>query len=159
MEHSIREIRAEDDERVESLIRSCLIEFGGDREGTAWSDPELGRFSFVYARPRRRYWIAEDENGMLLGGVGVAELPNVDGVCELQKMYCAPRARGSGVAQELLNVALTFAARYYSGCYLETLENMTAARRFYEKNGFRRIERPLGATAHFACDVRYFRSL
>ncbi|MBQ6019933.1 MAG: tagaturonate reductase [Clostridia bacterium] len=157
MKYSIRQIRRDDDAAIEALIRNCLIEFGANHEGTAWTDPDLGRFSYLYNQPGRRYWIAEDENAALLGGVGIAELTGVDGVCELQKMYCTPQARGEGVAQTLLDTALQFAKTRYSGCYLETLENMKAARRFYEKNGFDRLEHPLGNTAHTACDVRYFK--
>jgi putative acetyltransferase len=38
----IREIEEMDNEQVESLIRTCLIEFGGNKPGCAWSDPNLG---------------------------------------------------------------------------------------------------------------------
>ena len=36
MDTLIREIQKEDDAAVEQVIRACLIEFGGDHEGTAW---------------------------------------------------------------------------------------------------------------------------
>ncbi len=80
MDTLFREIQKEDDAAVEQVIRTCMIEFGGDHEGTAW-------------------------------------------------------------------------------CYLETLENMTAAQRFYEKNGFMRIDEPVIDTGHFHCDVRYIKEL
>lgn len=153
--YTVRPIRPEDDAAVEAVIRSCLVEFGGDRPGTAWEDPNLGCFSAFYHHDGRAYWVAIDESGAVCGGVGVGELAGVDGVCELQKMYCLPCARGSGAAQRLLEQALTFARKRYGACYLETFENMTAARRFYEKNGFARIREPLGNTGHFNCDVRY----
>ena len=40
----IREIQKKDNLEIEKIIRSCLREFGADHEGTAWSDPDLGRF-------------------------------------------------------------------------------------------------------------------
>ena len=46
--YKIREIEKRDNAAVEQIIRSCLIEFGGNREGTAWCDPDLGRFSEIY---------------------------------------------------------------------------------------------------------------
>ncbi|MBR1584545.1 MAG: GNAT family N-acetyltransferase [Clostridia bacterium] len=159
MNERIRPIAARDDGAVEALIRYCLKEFGADHAGTAWMDPDLGRFSQVYDLPGRRYWVAEDGQGRIVGGVGIGELPGIDGVCELQKMYCLPQARGTGVAQALLQTALLFAARHYRQCYLETLDNMAAAHRFYEKNGFRRIDQPLGSTGHTACDVKYLKGL
>ncbi len=54
MSYSIREIQPQDNARVEEVIRTCLIEFGGNHAGLAWSDPDLGRFSEVYAREGRR---------------------------------------------------------------------------------------------------------
>ena len=48
---------------------------------------------------------------------------------------------------------------YYDKCYLETLDNMTRAQRFYEKYGFKRVYEPVIETEHFACDVRYILDL
>ncbi|MBO4297980.1 MAG: GNAT family N-acetyltransferase [Clostridia bacterium] len=159
MSYAIRQIEPRDDAAVESIIRTCLLEFGGDRPGTAWYDPGLGHFSQVYAVEGRRYWVAEDEAGRVAGGVGIGELPGVPGVCELQKMYCLKEARGTGAAKLLLDAAFSFARGRYRQCYLETFGNMTAAHRFYEKNGFRRIDAPLGSTGHFGCDVMYLKDL
>lgn len=156
--YMIREIEPRDDMVVERIIRSCLIEFGADHEGTAWTDANLGRFSMVYRAPKSRYFVAEDGAGQVVGGVGIGAIPGVEGVCELQKMYCLPEARGTGAAQALMDAALSFAKEYYTQCYLETLPNMQAAQRFYEKYGFRRCG-PITKTAHFACDVRYIRVL
>lgn len=155
----IRLIEERDDAAVERVIRFCLKEFGADHPGTAWMDPDLGHFSRVYSLPGRRYWVAESQDGVILGGVGIGELPGEESVCELQKMYCLPAARGVGIAQALLDGALSFAARHYRQCYLETLDNMAAAHRFYEKNGFRRINHPLGSTGHTACDILYLKDL
>ena len=137
MNYIIRTIEAKDNKEVETIIRNCLIEYGGNHEGTAWADPDLCRFSEIYNTPGNRYWVAETEDGRLLGGTGIGQLKG--DVCELQKMYTRPEARGTGAAQALLDTALNYAKGYYKQCYLETLDNMTRAQKFYEKNGFRRI--------------------
>ena len=158
-EITIREIQEKDNAAVESVIRRCLIEFGGNHEGTAWADPDLGRFSEIYNSEGNKYWVAVDEEGKVVAGVGIGALPGADGVCELQKMYCLPDHRSTGVSHRLMSIALDYARRYYKRCYLETLDNMIAAQRFYEKYGFRRIYEPIGDTGHFECDVRYIRDL
>lgn len=158
MKYRIRRIEPRDNAAVEGIIRSCLIEFGANHEGTAWADPDLGRFSQVYSKIGSRYWVAEDENGTIVGGVGIGPLDAV-GLCELQKMYCLPHVRGTGLAHELMDKALKFAKAFYSRCYLETLDNMTAAQRFYEKNGFVRTNEPIIQTEHFACQVKYIKAL
>lgn len=157
MNYIIREIEPRDDPAVERVIRACLTEFGWNREGTAWCDPDLGRFSALYAREGFRYWVVTDESGQVVGGAGIGGL--TDKVCELQKMYCLPQARGTGAARELMELCLDYAGRYYEQCYLETMHNMAAANRFYQKSGFRRLERPLLDTGHFSCDVWYLRGL
>ena len=155
----IREIEAKDNSRIEKIIRDCLIEYGGNHEGTAWADPNLGRFSEIYRDELNKYWVAENEEGVVVAGVGIGKLDGVDGICELQKMYCIKEARGTGVAQNLINIALEYAKKYYKKCYLETLDNMIEAQKFYEKNGFERTYEQIVKTDHFACEVKYIKEL
>jgi putative acetyltransferase len=154
----IRPIESKDNPHIESVIRTCLIEFGANHEGTAWADPDLGRFSEIYNAPGSRYWVAEDKTGRIVGGVGIGPL-DAEGLCELQKMYCLPDARGTGLAQKLMAIALAYARKFYTRCYLETLDNMTAAQKFYEKNGFVRTHEQIVQTDHFACEVKYIKGL
>lgn len=158
MKYIIRPIVPKDNAAVEAVIRTCLIEFGANHAGTAWADPDLGRFSEVYAAENSRYWVAEDENGRIVGGTGIGPL-NAEGLCELQKMYCLPEARGTGVAHELMNTALEFARGRYRRCYLETLDNMTAAQKFYKKYGFVPTDKAPVQTEHFACEVKLIKEL
>mgnify|MGYP003293746906 CR=1 FL=1 len=109
-----KEIEKKDNAGVESLIRTCLLEFGGDREGTAWCDPDLGRFSEIYNKEAHKYWVAVDENDNVVAGVGIGDLPEAEGVCELQKMYCLKEYRGNGIATGLIKIAFEFARNYYS---------------------------------------------
>ena len=157
MEYKIKEIEEKDNKQVENVIRTCLIEFGGNHEGLAWSDPDLGRFSEVYNKKGYKYWVVEDEKGNIVGGTGIGKL--TDEVCELQKMYCLKIARGTGVAHKLMKLALDFAKKYYKKCYIETLSNMIAANKFYKKYGFEKLDKPYVQTEHYACDVWYIKDL
>ena len=159
MTYQIREIQKPDDPIVEAIIRACLVEFGGNHAGTAWADPDLCRFSEIYRGGGARYWVAADAAGQIVGGAGVGPLAGCAGVCELQKMYCRPEARGTGASHQLMDTALAYAGRHYRRCYLETFSNMLAAQRFYEKYGFARVGDPMGCTGHTACDVFYLRQL
>lgn len=156
---TIREIKEQDNAAVEAIIRSCLKEYGGDREGTAWCDPDLGRFSEIYGEPHMRYWVAEDHAGRILGGAGFGPLPGEKGVCELQKMYTLPEARGTGIAHRLVKTVLQHAADHYTLCYLETFGNMTRAQSFYRKHGFEQTDQPMGSTGHISCDVFFTKHL
>lgn len=156
---TIREIKEQDNAAVEAIIRSCLKEYGGDREGTAWCDPDLGRFSEIYGEPEMRYWVAEDHAGRILGGAGFGPLPGEEGVCELQKMYTLPESRGTGIAHRLVETVLQHAADHYALCYLETFGNMSRAQSFYRKHGFEQTDQPMGSTGHISCDVFFTKRL
>lgn len=159
MEYQIRVIEKRDNKAIEAVIRSCLLEFGANHEGTAWTDPNLGCFSEIYNSKGNCYWVAEDESGTIVGGTGIGDLAGAKGICELQKMYCLPSARGIGLSHRLIETAIAYARQYYKQCYLETLSNMAAAQKFYEKHGFCRIYEAVAETSHFACDVMYIKDL
>lgn len=156
----IRRISEKDNAQVAYIIRSCLTEFGAaGNPHTAWGDPFLDRFSEVYVRENNAYWVAENDSGTVVAGVGIGPMEGSDGICELQKMYCLKEYRGCGISQNLLDIALEFAKLHYKSCYLETLGNMTRAQRFYEKNGFVKTDATIGNTGHDACDFHYIKEL
>lgn len=154
----IREIEERDNKQVESLIRTCLIEFGANKPGCAWSDPNLGCFYEVYQNENSKYWVVEDD-GIIVAGCGIGPVDTVENTCELQKMYSLKEVRGTGIAHELLKLSLKFAGDYYEECYLETFTNMVAANKFYKKHGFIQLDKPLVETEHYACDAWYIKSL
>ena len=113
MKNRIRLLEKKDDMIIASIIRTCLIEYGGDhRSDTAWGDPYLEHFSDVYVLDNNAYWVCENEKGEVVAGVGIGPMDGVDSICELQKMYCLKEYRGTGMAQELLDQAILFASKY-----------------------------------------------
>ncbi|NQX44229.1 GNAT family N-acetyltransferase [Paenibacillus tritici] len=155
----IRPIERTDNAAMEGVIRECLIEFGGNREGLAWADDSLhDLYSYYNSAANRASWIVEVD-GYVLGGCGIAAFDEQEQICELQKMYLSSAIRGKGVAADLLDTALAFARRHYRKCYLETLLTMQAAGRFYAKHGFSLLDAPLGGSEHYACDAWYIRDL
>lgn len=159
MNYIIREIRTKDNKSIEQVIRTCLIEYGANHEGTAWTDPQLSELSEAYRSEGSRYWVIETENGEIVGGTGIGRVEGSPDACELQKMYCLPKARGTGAAHDLIVTALDYAKEYYKKCYLETFSNMIPAQKFYKKHGFRLTDKRLGQTGHYACDVLFIKEL
>ncbi len=154
----IRTIEAKDNLRVAEIVRECLTEYGfAGRMDTAWGDPYLEHFSEIYVNDNNAYWVAENEDGLVVAGVGIGPLDDESGTCELQKMYCIKAYRGSGIAQKLLDTALDFAKKQYRACYLETLANMERAKNFYVKNGFEYTKETIGNTGHSGCDWHYIK--
>ena len=157
---SIRPIRAEDDPRMASIIRTVMPEFGATGCGFAISDPEVDWMSRAYAAPRSAYFVVE-RDGVVVGGGGVAPLDGgPEDTCELRKMYFLPEARGLGAGAAMMARCLGAARGFgFARCYLETLTGMDAAMKLYERSGFRRIDAPMGATGHGGCNTFYLRDL
>lgn len=138
-----------------SIIRSSLLEFDIDLNGTVYVDPYLDNMHGHFNVPHKVYYVAI-ENGKVLGGSGIAPLDDTNtDVCELQRMFLAKDARGKGVGAKLIETCLQEAKkRGFKQCYLETFEEMQQAIKLYERTGFRHIDHAMGNTGHFACQTR-----
>jgi len=114
----IRTIEKKDNEFIASIIREVLVEMGVPKVGTAYEDESLDKMFETYNQPKSMYYVVE-ENGLILGGGGIAPLENTDeNICELQKMYFLPSLRGKGIGKKVIQQCLDFAkASKYSKCY------------------------------------------
>lgn len=157
----IRPIAPGDDAPLARIIRTNLEKFHLDIPGTAYFDPELDHLSRYYgAAPNlRAYFVAVDEAGRVLGGVGLAEFSGFSHCAELQKLYLAEEVKGRGLGTRLMRQVQSCARGLgYGQMYLETHSNLQAAIRLYEKLGFQRIQRPAGAM-HGTMDHFYLKAL
>ena len=150
----IREINAKDNEQMAIVIREVLIEMGAPKVGTAYEDSATDKMFENFIKPTSFYYVIEHQN-KVVGGAGIARLDNFDSkTCELQKMYFLPITRGKGLGSELINICLERAKKIgYTHCYLETMPYMNAAKALYNKNGFINLDKPIGNTGHYSCNI------
>ena len=156
----IRPIELKDNQQLALAIRAVLIEMGVPKVGTSYEDKELDEMYETYDADCSRYFVIE-KAGDILGGAGIAPLKNgAPNVCELQKMYFMPDARGKGKGKEMIHKCLTFArAQKFDLCYIETMPNMLDAQTLYKKVGFEYIQHRMGNTGHSSCPVWMTKSL
>ncbi len=156
----IRKIKAADNIEVGAMIRKILLDMGVPKIGTAYADTDLDDMYKAYKKEKSSYFVALESN-RILGCAGIAPLQNEPkNVCELQKMYVKEEARGSGIAQKLMDVCIEEAKGYgYDGCYLETMPYMKAAQKLYTRNGFGYLEERMGDTGHYSCPVFMLKKL
>ncbi|WP_299251528.1 GNAT family N-acetyltransferase [uncultured Aquimarina sp.] len=156
----IRSVAPGDNKALAQVIRDVLIEMGVPKVGTAYEDEALDIMYETYATPRKIYYVVED-NGRIIGGAGIAQLENESSeICELQKMYFLPEARGKGIGSKMMNKCLEFAKEQgFTKCYLETMPYMKDARKLYGKVGFASLDAPMGDTGHYSCQAWMIKEL
>lgn len=107
---------------------------------SADSQPDLVDIARSYQSGNGNFWIALNAS-QVVGSIGLLDIGQRQGV--LRKMFVAAPMRGSryGVGQKLLETLLQWCReRGMTEVWLGTTEKVQAAHRFYEKNGFDRIE-------------------
>jgi putative acetyltransferase len=156
----IREIQSKDNAQMAIVIREVLLEMGAPKVGTAYEDAATDKMFENFDKPTSFYYVVEHKN-KVVGGVGIAPLDNFEGkTCELQKMYFLPITRGKGLGTRLIETCLEKAKTIgYKHCYLETMPYMNAARALYKKNGFINLDKPIGNTGHYSCNVWMLKEL
>ncbi|MCF6347235.1 MAG: GNAT family N-acetyltransferase [Flavobacteriaceae bacterium] len=156
----IRKIRPSDNPFIEQIIKSSLVEFGLPMTGTAYEDKDTQYMYEAYQGNRAIYFVLEDK-GTVVGGGGIKALQgNTDNICELQKMYFAPEARGKGYGKVMFDKCIGAAKKFdYTQCYLESAGSLKAAIHIYEKNGFKHLKGSLGGTGHYSCGVWMLKDL
>ena len=156
----IRKIKPSDNPYLEHIIKSSLVEFGLPIIGTAYEDKDTQLMYEAYQGDREVYFVLED-NDNVVGGGGIKALQdNNDNICELQKMYFAPEARGKGYGKIMFDKCMEASKKFgFTQCYLESASELKAAIHIYEKNGFKHLEGPLGGTGHYSCGTWMLKKL
>lgn len=151
---NIRPIAAKDNAELAIIIRNTLAEFGANHPGTVYYDPTTDALYELFRKEGSVYYVAEDAEG-LVGGVGIFPSDGLPSdTCELVKMYLLQRARGTGLAQTLIEKVIQFANEAgYKNIYIETMPELKRAMKVYEKFGFEYIDGPMGNTGHSGCSV------
>lgn len=153
---ALRPIKSEDDPYLGEIARYNLEKYGLDIPGTAYFDPELDHLSVYYGeKPEERFYLVAELSGEVLGGVGFAEFPLIEGCAELQKLYLKDSVKGVGLGKLLMKEIEAKAKDFgYCRIYLETHSSLETALHMYEKTGYRdrsKVDAP-STSAHNAMD-------
>ncbi|MCF6227008.1 MAG: GNAT family N-acetyltransferase [Xanthomonadales bacterium] len=153
MHYSIRKIQPVDNPRVKDIITTVMTDFGCVGCGYSINDPEVAAMSEHYLPPKAAFYVIEID-GVIFGCGGIARLEGGQShVAEVRKMYFLPELRqlgaGSALMERCLKASVNMGYRYI---YLETMENMTAARKLYRRFGFEDLKQALGDTGHGSCN-------
>ncbi len=157
---NIRQIQPADNPVIAQIIRDTLSEFGANHPGTVYYDPTTDALFELFQQAKSVYNIAEVD-GKIVGGGGIFPTEGLpEDTCELVKMYLLPEARGTGLGTALINCCLDQAKNLgFSKVYLETMNELKAALKVYERLGFTYLSGPMGNSGHFGCPLWMIRDL
>lgn len=137
---AIKPFAGTDTEKIINLILSIqTTEFGVAI--TREDQPDLEIISEFYQQGNGNFWIAS-YNQEIVGTIALLDIGNNQSA--LRKMFVHPDFRGKThlVAQKLLDILISHAKNsQINDIYLGTTAKYLAAHRFYEKNGFRTIDK------------------
>lgn len=156
-----QKLTKEYDRVLANLIRHSLKTHSLDIPGTVYFDEGLDHLSDYYSsEPDKRYYaILLNDEGVLIGGIGLAEFDASSHCAELQKLYLSDDVKGQGLGYRLIEYIEQKAGELdYERMYLETHTNLQAAIHIYEKSGYHRIEQP-DTVVHSAMDRFYMKNL
>jgi len=151
----IRKIQPKDNPLIAKIIRTALEEYDEAKPGTVYTDPTTDHLHETFSGVSKSGYFIAEIDGEIIGGCGIYPTKNLPaGYVELVKIYLKNEYRGKGIGKLLMNKSIEYANEQgYTHLYLESFPSLKEAIVLYEKIGFQRIEKPLGDSGHFACDV------
>ena len=163
MNYQIRLIEPKDNKQIEEIILKVSEEYetynpkSRSGAGAGAGDPELKDIYSTYKDKGSKYWVIEDAAGKTVGGGGYTRLKGTtedEKICEMQKLFILPEARGKKLGKKLVELFLSEAVKDgYKEMYLETVKQMKEATKLYEKYGFKHLAESKGDTGHFQCSI------
>lgn len=106
---------------------------------TADDQPDLSDVERAYRDSGGEFWVARSAAGDVVGTV--AAIAFEPGSIALRKMFVHRSERGTGLAAQLMETVLAWAAEHgHREVVLGTTSVMRTAHRFYERHGFTHID-------------------
>lgn len=100
---------------------------------------EMAAMPGKYAPPAGELLLARTTEGSSIGCVGLRPL-DVDGVCEMKRLYVSPQGRGRGLGRALVEAVVAIAEGIgYREMRLDTLPSMAEAQALYRRLGFEKM--------------------
>ena len=107
------------------------------------AQPDLKNIPAFYQSHNGNFWVATIDN-IIIGTIALLDIGN--NRAALRKMFVKAPFRGNkfGIGQSLLNTVFDWALeKKINDLILGTTDKFVAAQRFYEKNGFKEIDKTL----------------
>jgi len=156
----IRNVTSDDNLLLAQMIRQVFLEYEAPQEGTVYSDASTDHLFELFQKSLAHLWVAENKN-QILGCCGIYPTSGLPLNCvELVKFYITKEARGKGLGRQLMQKSIETALSFgYTQIYIESLPEFSTAVAIYERQGFVKLENPLGNSGHNGCNIWMIKDL
>ena len=156
----IRKVNKNDNFFIAKMIRKVFVEHNAPQKGTVYSDPTTDNLFELFQVKKSLLWVAEVD-GEIVGCCGIYPTIGLPENCvELVKFYISAKSRGKGIGKILMGKSIESARDLgYSELYLESLPKFSNAISIYEKQGFLKLDQPLGKSGHITCNIWMLKKL
>lgn len=156
----IRKVNKGDNLHIAKVIRQVFVEHDAPQQGTVYSDPTTDSLFELFQAEKSLLWVAIIDNE-IVGCCGIYPTLGLPKNCaELVKFYLTAKSRGKGIGKTLMEKSIESARKFgYSELYLESLPVFSKAVSIYEKQGFLKLEKPLGQSGHTSCNIWMLKKL
>lgn len=157
---SIRKVEKRDEPYLAAIIRAVFEEHNAPKKGTVYSDPTIDYLYDLFENAESILWVAEWDY-QLVGCCGVYPTEGLPAkIAELVKLYICPNARGFGIGRQLIKKSIESAKEMgYEKLYLESMPHFSKAVDFYNRLGFKSLEKAMGNSGHTSCSIWMLLSL
>jgi putative acetyltransferase len=155
----IRKVNKEDNIFLAKMIRQVFDEYHAPQKGTV-SDPTTDNLFELFQVEKSLLWVAEIDSE-IVGCCGIYPTTGLPKNCaELVKFYLSAKSRGKGIGKILMEKSIESARELgYSKLYLESLPEFSNAISIYERQGFLKLDQPLGESGHTTCNIWMLKEL
>jgi putative acetyltransferase len=154
MNIKIRPIERRDNPKVAKMIRDVFDEYNAIKEGTVYEDPTTDNLYDLFLEEKAILYVAE-KDGEIHGCCGIYPTVGLpEGHVELVKFYVSSEIRGRGYGRELFQKCEDSAIDFgYDQLYIESMDDFREAVDMYKKMGFITLDKAMGSSGHFGCDI------
>jgi len=156
----IRKVNKEDNVCLARMIRKIFDEHNAPQKGTVYSDPTTDNLYELFQVEKCVLWVVEIDNE-IVGCCGIYPTEGLPKYCaELVKLYLSANSRGKGIGKTLMEKSIESARELgYSELYLESFPAFSNAVSIYERQGFLKLDKPLGKSGHTSCNIWMLKKL
>ncbi len=155
-----REVEVKDNVWLAKMIRDVFEEHDAPQTGTIYSDPRTDNL-YEFFQTTGAVLIVAEADEKIIGCCGIYpsdELP--EDYAELVRFFLTKEARGKGIGKMLMEKCIDLAEVYeYTHLYVESLPQYSKAVAIYEKEGFVKLNKPLGKFEHTSCSIWMLKKL